>query len=218
MKVLLSLSFLACLLNPFFAQKVCLNIEYEMQYDLGKMVPNLPVEAKIKFNNIVGVYSYKYSNGYSSFENTGTRKKDPSISGGNLSTDHFVEYKDFNSSLKFRQSKEKPELVSKEVLEFNQDWQIDPQQTDTILGFVCHKATLENGENPIVAWYAPDLPIPDGPLAYHNLPGMILRVDLHIAFIHAVRLDERADGETIKMPEAEKYLSVLEFQRLTRKD
>ncbi len=218
MKLLLTVSFLACLLNTFFAQKACLDIEYEMQYDLGKMLPNLPVEAKIKFNNIVGVYSYKYNNSYSTFENTGTRKIDPSITGGNLSTDHFVDFKDFNKNLKYRQSKEKPELVSMEEMEFTHEWQIDPQQTDTVLGFLCHKATLEQGENPVVAWYAPDLPIPDGPLGYHGLPGIILRVDLQVASIYAVRVEEREDGEAIKMPVAETYLSAQEFQKLTRKD
>jgi GLPGLI family protein len=66
----------------------------------------------------------------------------------------------------------------------NTKWEL-LNESKTIDGYVCYKATatlIRNNGNkgvfkfPIIAWYAPAIPIPFGPLGYGNLPGLILEL------------------------------------------
>ena len=57
------------------------------------------------------------------------------------------------------------------------EWTILAENTDTILGYVCGKATCEFRGRTYTAWYAPDIPIGDGPWKFHGLPGLILKVN-----------------------------------------
>ncbi len=55
-------------------------------------------------------------------------------------------------------------------------WRIT-QITDTILGHKVIKAV--NKDRPKLAvWFAPDLPVPFGPMGYGNLPGLILKKEI----------------------------------------
>jgi len=49
-------------------------------------------------------------------------------------------------------------------------------ETDSINGFLCQKATLSFGNRFWEAWFASDIPIQDGPYKFCNLPGLIVRV------------------------------------------
>ncbi len=55
------------------------------------------------------------------------------------------------------------------------DWVLRREQ-DTILGLPCTLATTEYGGRQYKAWYAPDIPIPDGPYVFSGLPGLIVKV------------------------------------------
>jgi GLPGLI family protein len=60
----------------------------------------------------------------------------------------------------------------------NINWKLI-NDTKTILGYICYKATFtKTGDNntKIDAWYAPTLPFQFGPNGYHGLPGLILMV------------------------------------------
>lgn len=57
----------------------------------------------------------------------------------------------------------------------NLDWEILPEQ-DSILGLVCYRATTEYGGRKYNAWFAPSIPIPDGPYVFSGLPGLIMKV------------------------------------------
>jgi len=56
------------------------------------------------------------------------------------------------------------------------DWTMQTEQ-DTILGIPCSLATTEYGGRTYTAWYAPSIPIPDGPYVFSGLPGLILKVE-----------------------------------------
>lgn len=82
----------------------------------------------------------------------------------------------------------------------SQRWKLG-KETKTIKGFVCQKASFTDtmrvqrimmgpggpppGENQqptlrtVVAWYAPEIPVPIGPEKYSGLPGLILEVDVN---------------------------------------
>lgn len=212
------ISFIVCvffLLNSILSQNPQIYVEFELEHDLGKLAPGLNTEVMKKFNNIVVVYSYRFLNNYSEFQNIGTRKKDPSISGGSMTlNENTIDYKDFNKNTKYRISKSKPELISKDILRFDQKWSIDSVKKDTVLGYICYEARLDESGIPVVAWFAPDIPIPDGPLAYYGAPGLILRVKLDAVTITAVKLEIVDSVQDIKMPESENYLTPENFEKL----
>jgi GLPGLI family protein len=63
----------------------------------------------------------------------------------------------------------------------NQNWSL-VDESKIINGFVCKKATAINtafGSNQkIVAWYCEAIPVNDGPMHYHGLPGFIIQIEI----------------------------------------
>jgi GLPGLI family protein len=54
-------------------------------------------------------------------------------------------------------------------------WQL-VGDTATVAGIFCKSATTSFGGRDYTAWYAPDIPIPDGPFLFKGLPGLIIKV------------------------------------------
>jgi len=61
-----------------------------------------------------------------------------------------------------------------EELEFN--WKIDNDATAVILGLNCKKATCSYAGRDYEAWFAPEIPISDGPYKFSGLPGLIVQI------------------------------------------
>jgi len=61
-----------------------------------------------------------------------------------------------------------------EKLEFN--WKIDNNATAVILGMNCKKATCHYAGRDYEAWFAPEIPISDGPYKFGGLPGLIVKL------------------------------------------
>ena len=61
-----------------------------------------------------------------------------------------------------------------EIDEMSQ-WQMY-EETDTILGYACLKAGVTYSGRDYTAWFAPEIPINDGPWKFWGLPGLILKV------------------------------------------
>ena len=55
------------------------------------------------------------------------------------------------------------------------DWEIHPD-TRTIKGYQSQKATTSFAGRDYVAWFSPEVPIPDGPYKFNGLPGLILEI------------------------------------------
>ena len=69
-------------------------------------------------------------------------------------------------------------LITEPPKEFN--WKLT-NETKTILGYTCYKATHNReGMNPVIvtAWYSPEIPYQFGPKGYSRLPGLILEIVL----------------------------------------
>ncbi len=65
-----------------------------------------------------------------------------------------------------------------EEFKTDQNWQI-LNDTLTIHGFFCQKATLIYGNRIWAAWFTHEIPISDGPYRFAGLPGLIIRVEDH---------------------------------------
>lgn len=56
------------------------------------------------------------------------------------------------------------------------NWKIENAK-DKILGYEVQKATTDFGGRKWIAWFAPDIPIQDGPYRFYGLPGLILKIE-----------------------------------------
>ena len=55
-------------------------------------------------------------------------------------------------------------------------WEIH-EDTTSVLGYVCTKATCYFGGRSYTAWFTRDIPINDGPYKFYGLPGMIMKLE-----------------------------------------
>ncbi len=56
-------------------------------------------------------------------------------------------------------------------------WQFVPDETASILGYECTKATCEFAGRSYSAWFTQELPLPFGPYKFGGLPGLILKIE-----------------------------------------
>jgi GLPGLI family protein len=56
-----------------------------------------------------------------------------------------------------------------------QEWEVDTD-TLTVMDYICQKATCRFRGRDYVAWFAPDIPVNNGPWKFGGLPGLILKI------------------------------------------
>lgn len=56
------------------------------------------------------------------------------------------------------------------------DWTIT-NETKTVSGYRCQKATTTFSGRSYVAWFTNEIPIPDGPYKFNGLPGLIVQIN-----------------------------------------
>lgn len=54
------------------------------------------------------------------------------------------------------------------------DWEIDMDETKSVLGYTCYKASATLGGRKWIAWFAPELPVSTGPWKLGELPGLVM--------------------------------------------
>lgn len=81
------------------------------------------------------------------------------------------------------------------------DWQIT-QEEKIIENHTCVKAVSGN----LVAWYCPEIPIPDGPSEYSGLPGLIMEIETEFEkiFVKTINLSYSLDKPIVPPKEGKK--------------
>lgn len=57
------------------------------------------------------------------------------------------------------------------------EWNFSDEETDSIIGYDCRKATVEFAGRSYTAWFTPEIPLPFGPYKFGGLPGLILKLE-----------------------------------------
>ena len=92
------------------------------------------------------------------------------------------------------------------------DWKINDEK-QTILSYTCQKATVSFRGRNFIAWFAADIPIPNGPWKFGGLPGLILKLsDSENNFIYECQGIER-----LKEKELIKFYKV-DYTKVSRKE
>jgi len=104
---------------------------------------------------------------------------------GNVFTQNFKNYKKKQSYtiLDSDVDQEEPYAAKTDFEVYK--WVVDKLKVQTILGYKCFRAESKKG---VVAWFAPELKYPDGPINFGGLGGVILKVETKSTIITAVEI------------------------------
>lgn len=102
-------------------------------------------------------------------------------------------------------------------------WEITGE-TKMVSGYMCRKAvaiksstssrTGKTREREIVAWFAPEIPIPFGPEGYGGLPGLILELSMDRDHYYVTNIDLGRKDIEIRKPSKGKLVSQEEYQAI----
>ena len=87
-----------------------------------------------------------------------------------------------------------------------QEWALQ-EDTLTICGYLCQKATCRFRGRDFVAWFAADIPVSNGPWKFGGLPGLILKVydiDKHYVF-ECIKIENHNTKFPIIMLDEKRY-------------
>lgn len=98
-----------------------------------------------------------------------------------------------------------------------QNWKLE-EETRTIKGYTCKKATTRNKEGKdVIAWYAEDIQSSAGPDLFGGLPGMILELNINDSEMLYSTLDivsKGFDKAIVKAPTDGKKITRKEFDKM----
>lgn len=194
----------------------------KMSWDIPKLnqslaqrdskIREIVIDKILRAQEAVFVYKLTYVDGQSLFERLRTEGlEEPS--GIKSST-----FKDMNKRVAYRTGGTIPEgqVAIQDLNKLKWDYVKD---TIVVLGYPCVAATSVSGGMELKAWYAPDIPIMDGPLVYTGLPGLIMKlvVGEHTNTYEAVSIKMLKKGEaTIQMPTLDKVIDFEEHAKSSR--
>lgn len=75
-------------------------------------------------------------------------------------------------------------------------WQLNFIETQTLLGYVCHKATCSFRGRNYTVWYTTEIPVQSGPWKFSGLPGLILSAQEDKGFFSWQALSVKQSAET----------------------
>ena len=130
----------------------------------------------------------------------------------------------FGKGIFYQNAKDRYTLNQKEI--FNKQYLVkDTIKNDWILsyekriigGYKCYKAVRKNPKNrnfDVIAWYAPEIPVPFGPGRYNGTPGLILELNFgphtltmkNIKFVTELKIKKPVKGQIITMKDYKKMM------------
>jgi len=201
--VIVFLSFI--ILNNVNSQ--CLNIKY-------KVLPALP-EIGLKYfadNNVERPYSYYTleTNGVNSIYKYFDSHPSGSIS--NIFNNYYFK----NNNLYEIQIVDlsSPDTIGTKFSALTTNmWKLYPD-TFVVKNLKCFKAKLLNKNENVVAYYAIDIPINDGPEKYNNLPGLIVKLETVSSIIEMVAITKNENCDILIPEEINiKYISEKNWEK-----
>ena len=166
--------------------------------------PDMKQKVKELLDNLDNVYRLVNKNGHSKFYYDyalvkGEIDKDP-----RRYVNKRIFYKDFSEGTYFYEWLDQRDSQVK-YKTINTGWKIDATRDTVIAGFDCKFATLKEGENSVFAWFAPAIPIMDGPYWYAGLPGLIIRLEtaMEVFQVQDIKVVDEENGENEALPKKE---------------
>ena len=118
-------------------------------------------------------------------------------------------------------------LIKDKLTEYK--WQLT-RETKKLIGFDVKKATaVVDSTKSVIAWYAPNIAVKDGPSMYNGLPGLILEMEIintsksdkksfGNTTIRATEVKEVPDMKPIEKPKEKNVITEKEYKGLSKKE
>lgn len=203
---------LALILQSLNVSSQNLSVIYAQEWHIEELAPGLGADVARKVNNCISLYQYNHTGNCSEYYFVENRKKYPDLPG-KMTINETIVYKDLARNHIYKMHKSRPDVVSLDKLEANKNWEISEKDTMSICGYLCHKGVQE-GNKSVEVWFAPDLPVLDGPMEYFGLPGFILRVRHKGMSLTATTVAFPESLPPVQLPVREKYVTPVEFKQL----
>ncbi|MFP5438642.1 MAG: GLPGLI family protein [Bacteroidia bacterium] len=159
------------------------------------------------------IYSYIYSDGKSlttMIDDGGfSKSSDPTKNYTVIAPTVEIYFKDAAKNRIHQEwvMEDKPETRVGELKKYN--WQITKEKA-TIAGYKCIKATGTFGEFKIIAWFAKDIKVGDGPTQFGGLPGLIIKASVDDIY-EIVASDIKVTNKTVVVNDPEEKGPVQPF-------
>ncbi|MDC7994092.1 GLPGLI family protein [Altibacter sp. HG106] len=219
--------YLICIATMFLACKLqCQNIV--VTYDIKLQVPESIETQNSDVKNLLYLMSKRVEDYESKLTISGRKTKFETIAmlpiGDDTSVDLATTYT-LNSNDLFYTSNDSllrvtEILISPLVIKYKPSypWQLINEGGKKIKGFNCLKALctyrdIQGNERKAVAYYAPSLPYPYGPVGHMGLPGLILELNVNNIVYTAINFSETDEIKKIQVPDKE-VLSLEEFKSI----
>lgn len=99
-----------------------------------------------------------------------------------------------------------------------QEWSINSDSTQNILGYECIMAETDYHGRHWKAWFAPEIPYPFGPWKLQGLPGIILRAEADGGFMFTATGIEKTDRVITSIYSPQEYSKTTRLKALSDED
>lgn len=97
-------------------------------------------------------------------------------------------------------------------------WTLEEEERE-INGLRCRKATWPIDDEALVeVWYAPDIPLPCGPMGYWNTPGLIVDFSLRFIQFEIVSIEKSSEPLEIRFEPQGRSISKRDFDKMMKRD
>lgn len=228
------ITFLLLFSINLYAQSIKVNYKCSNKNKVEDVIEQFPeaqrpiiMNLKDMINNYTIIFRFNQNNLYSSFRKLDTQN-DVAIDESDMGSGKFyLEEKDDNL---FKDFSSNTIIANKNrhgrnfhIRDSFPDfcWNLTSEKKE-ILGYFCTKAIISDyyGKQ-ITAWFASEIPIPNGPLEFGGLPGLILELTTKSLKYEAVEIQLNPPKETFKIEPpkqvGKKIISMAEFFKKTKK-
>lgn len=218
--------------NILFSQTYTVLYEKTQKPDLGgqlDQIKDIALRRQLESRLIITSFELQHKDGTSNFfaakEQSGnTNNKNDALDlernhsninvikvGGN-SSNSAISYKDISKRVYLQSANLMgKDFLIKDTLS-SYDWELS-NETRIIGDYVCKKAISLHDDQEITAWYAPSIPINDGPDEYYGLPGLIIELSVGNTVFNALSIKE-TPGISIKKPSGGKEITRKEYEKM----
>lgn len=186
MRKIYLLFFLSLIFATGFAQNLKDQFQYKVIYDLHYQTDSTDVDSRKTEEMILYL-----GDNFSRFSSLGKTVKDSLQKSLNSPTFNPADFQRIRSQMPkphfeydiYKNRSEGQTFYTEKIVidkflyieDSKLNWNILPQ-TDTLSGYPVQKATVTFAGRNYTAWFAKEIPIPDGPYKFHGLPGLILKI------------------------------------------
>jgi len=188
----------------------------EGQEHLLAMIPSTQTSKKVlHFNATESIYLESDGSDADNYTEENTTEGNVQMKMVIMRPEHKI-YKNLadKSVVQLREFMGKKFLI-KEEIEASK-WKLTSEEKQ-ILNYTCRKATYQDEENTVEAWFTTELPLSNGPDNFGQLPGMILEVNMNEGKLQLLAKEVKLTPQSakiIKAPKKGKKVSREDFEAI----